>query len=550
MKKFLFLFPSFFTTALFAQTPSWVWAQRAGGANTDYAYSVCSSSSGDVYSAGVFYSASIAFGSTTLTNLSTASADIFLVKYDASGNVLWARAAGSAADDAATSVATDASGNVYVTGWFSGASIAFGSYTLVNASPGSGDIFLAKYDAAGNVLWAVRTGGADWDLPQCVAADQPGGDVYITGGFSLSCTFASSTVSSAGAIDAFLAKYDASGNELWIRTAGGANNDLPNGIAIDALGRIYQAGGFASASITFGSSTLTNAGPGFPDIFFVKYDAAGNVIWATREGGGDNDHAVWASRVVNGEVYITGHYHSASFTVGSTTLNNSGMGDVFVMKYDTAGTVMWSKSHGGSDNDFAYSVLADAAGNAWACGMYMSAGVSFGPYSLTNAAAGNEDVFIAKYDSAGAVLWAGSYGGPGDDFANAIALDPAGNLYAAGGFASAGISFGPLTLTNADNTGNTHDVFAAKLGLLTSAPAADGPDFSVYPNPSGALFSLRGARPGAKLSVHDPLGRCVWEGMAETQKHVLDLGPYAPGIYLLRIESQEGPVCLLRLIRR
>ena len=539
MKKFLLTL--FLLPAICYSQPTWVWAKSAGALNTDYANSVFTSPSGEVYATGIFYSTSITFGSTTLTNNGSASCDIFLTKYDASGNVIWAISSGGTMNDAATSVTVDALGNVYVTGWFSSPTIVFGSTTLTNASSGTGDFFLVKYDSNGNVLWAKRAGGADWEIAQCVVVDNTGTNVYISGGFSLSFMFATNNLTSNGAMDVFLGKYDSNGNEIWARTAGGTVNDLANSVITDAAGNIYLPGGFASATTTFGTYTLTNAGVGFPDIFFVKYDPSGNVIWATREGGPDNDHAVWVSKDVFGEIYITGHYHSTSFTVSTTTLNNMGMGDVFVIKYDTAGNALWAKTHGDMDHDFAYSIISDASGNAYVSGMFMSATIIFGSVTLTNASATNEDLFITKYDSAGNTVWAISGGSTGDDFIGSLIADASGNIYAAGGFSSATVTLGLTILTNADNTGNTYDALVAKLDVLTGIQiATEDLQFIISPNPSNGIFTV--TMSGVEvpsIEVYNTLGEKVYSKLVLASSTTIDLSFQSKGIYFVKLKSVD-----------
>ena len=126
-----------------AQALNWQWAKSAGGTTLDAGYSISTDAGGNVLVTGLFQSSSISFGSTTLTNAGGGYLDIFVVKYDASGNALWAKSAGgTSSDDRGFAISTDASGNVLVTGSFQSSSITFGSITLTNA--GSVDIFVAK----------------------------------------------------------------------------------------------------------------------------------------------------------------------------------------------------------------------------------------------------------------------------------------------------------------------------------------------------------------------------------------------------------------------
>ena len=144
----------------FAQAPDWLWAKGAGGTYNDYTHSIAVDANGNSYVTGYFDSPTITFGSTVLTNANSAggTCDIFIVKYDESGNVLWAKGEGGTSTDYAYSITVDANGNSFITGYFDSPSIIFGSTTLTNAdnTGNTGDIFIVKYNTSGNVLWAKR----------------------------------------------------------------------------------------------------------------------------------------------------------------------------------------------------------------------------------------------------------------------------------------------------------------------------------------------------------------------------------------------------------
>ena len=271
MKKTILLFATlnFLYLLSYAQAPNWLWAKSAGGTDFDFTYSVAVDISRNTYIAGFFSSLSTSFDTTTLTNVGVR--DMFLTKFDSVGNVVWAKSAGGTDVDEMRSVAVDANGNIYVTGWFKSSSIVFGATTLTNA--GDGDMFLAKYDALGNVVWAKSTGGP--------------------------------------------------------------NTDIGSSVALDVLGNTYVVGFFSSSTINFGTTTLTNEGD--YDMFLVKYDAAGNVVWAKRAGGSGLDGALSFALDKNGNTYVAGYYESPTLTFGSTTITNAGSGDIFLVKYNSSG---------------------------------------------------------------------------------------------------------------------------------------------------------------------------------------------------------------------
>ena len=342
MKTKLLILSYAFCAVANAQAPAYLWAKRAGGTSYDVGNSCSTDANGNIIAIGFFKSLSINFGTTTLTNADNTgnTIDIFIVKYDAAGNVLWAKSAGGTDDDGGYSCSTDASGNIIATGYFTSPSITFGSTTLTNAGAGYDDMFIVKYNAAGNVLWAKSAEGTSWDYGNSCTTDA-NGNIFATGGFySSSINFGTTTLTNAdntgNTIDIFIVKYDAAGNVLWAKSAGGTDDDEVLSCTTDANGNIITTGFFSSPTITFGTTTLTNANAGGFDMFIVKYDAGGNVLWAKSAGGTSEDDGLSCSTDANGNIIATGFFYSPSITFGTTTLTNEGGDDIFIVKYDVA----------------------------------------------------------------------------------------------------------------------------------------------------------------------------------------------------------------------
>ncbi|HXD94594.1 MAG TPA: SBBP repeat-containing protein, partial [Bacteroidia bacterium] len=238
MKKIITILTIVFCINVNAQS-GWLWAKSAGGTGDDYGNSVATDDSGFVYVTGSFQ-----FG----------TAYYYITKYNAAGNSVWTKfAGGNTTNNAGSGIATDHNGNIYVTGDFTNASIILGTDTLKNDSAGFDDIFLAKYDRNGNVLWAKSAGGKYSDDSKGISIDNSG-NVYITGSLNATATFGTYTITSG----AFITKYDQNGTVLWAKSAGGG---LSTSISADGLGNTYITGFYGSATITFGSVTLTNSDP-------------------------------------------------------------------------------------------------------------------------------------------------------------------------------------------------------------------------------------------------------------------------------------------------
>ncbi|MEO8086805.1 MAG: T9SS type A sorting domain-containing protein [Bacteroidota bacterium] len=459
-----------------AQVPSWLWATSPGGTSSSEARGNATSTD-----AGGNVLVTGRFNSPSITFGSTTLTnggdfDFFVVKYSPSGNVEWATSAGGLAHDEGSGISTDANGNVFVTGYFDSPSITFGTTTLNNA--GVRDIFVVKYDSSGNVLWATSAGGTGSDAGYGITTDASG-NVLVTGSFAIpSITFGNTTLTNAGSLDIFVVKYDASGNVLWATRAGGTSSDVGIGISSDAGGNVAITGYFYSPSITFGNTTLTNASVGQPDIFVVKYDTSGNMVWASSAGGTGMDLGIGVSTDAGGNVILTGWFSGSSITFGNSTLISAGSLDIFVAKYDASGNVLWAISAGGTDEEEGGAISTDAAGNVVVTGFFYSPSITFSNITLTSA--GLADIFIVKYDASGNVLWATSAGGTDDDDCRGISTDAGGNVFVTGIFYSPSITFGSTTLTN---TGFIH-MFVAKLDNITGIEEKiKNDEVRIFPNP-------------------------------------------------------------------
>jgi hypothetical protein len=375
----------------------------------------------------------------------------YLCAHAQAPNWSWAQRAGTTGYDWGFKTTTDVLGNIYVIGSYDSPSITFGTNTLTN-----GGMYIVKYDASGNVLWAKDAGGAGNSSGIGIITDALG-NIYITGSFSTLITFGTTTLSSEGLRDIFIVKYDALGNILWAKSAGNTNYDDGNSITTDGLGNVYVTGTFWSPTITFGATTLTNAGSS-PDIFVVKYDASGNVIWAKSAGGSPMDYAISITSDYSNNVYVSGHYYSPSITFGATTLINAGYGDIFIAKYDTSGNVLWAKGAGGAGNDESYSIITSPSGYFYVIGNFNSPSLTFGPTILTHL--GNtDDIFVVKYDAFGNAIWAKSIGGTGNEKGNCITVDSNENVYIIGNYNSSSLNLGADTLINQ----GSYDFFIEKL---------------------------------------------------------------------------------------
>lgn len=387
--------------------------------------------------------------------------------------------------------ATDpATGNVYVTGFFTG-TVGFGATQLVSA--GGFDVFVAKWDATANA-WtsAVRGGGTGDDGGLSVAVVTTGGvaSVYLTGYFTSggNASLAGTALAGTGGLDMFVAKYTDSGAGLSAMGGGalgggGTSDDRGQGIAVLRTGSttaVYVTGSFTSGPAASIAGTAL-AGAGGLDVFVAKYTDAGTGLstaggGAVRGGsaGADEGKAIAAVSVGSlAYVYVTGSF-TGSTSLAGTTLTAAGNSDVFVARYSDAGAGLSATggaavSGGGGGYDTGYGLAAVSTGTStsvYVAGSYDSAsGATIAGTPL--AGAGSNDLFVAKYTDTGTSLSATGGGavrggGPGYDIGYAVAVARTGNattVYVAGIFSSGGsASIAGTTLTS---TGSVN-IFVAK----------------------------------------------------------------------------------------
>ena len=298
--------------------------------------------------------------------------------------------------------------------------ITFGTTGL--SSYGADDIFIAKYDPSGKILWATHAGGNDYDESYGIATDKTG-NIYITGSFSISAVFDAAAVRSNGGSDAFVAKYDPNGRLIWVRTGGGQSYDIGYGIAVDNDDNVIITGNFSNSAV-FGNINLI--GHFLNEIFVVKYDSAGSVLWA-RSGAGSsfNNYSSGVATNSNNNIFITGSIGD-TVTFDNLTVVSLGVSDAMIAKYDANGNISWIKQAGGADNyDYSSDIFIDIKDNIYFTGQF-SGTASFGNVQLTSAE--NSDIFIAKYNFSGIPVWVSQDSKYPSNSGIGITADNAGNV--------------------------------------------------------------------------------------------------------------------------
>jgi hypothetical protein len=352
----------------------------------------------------------------------------------------WSKRFGDTDTQQAYGVAVDASGNAFITGQFYG-TVNFGGSALTSA--GLTDVFVAKLDAAGTHVWSKKFGDTTGQYGRSVAAD-PMGNVVITGYFQGTMDFGGGPLTTAGNSDIFVAKFDASGNHLWSKRFGDFNNQLAYSVATDGSGNVILTGYFAG-TLDFGGGPLVSLG--VYDIFIAKFDGGGTHLWSQRFGDTDSQTGTRVTADGAGNVLATG-YFLGGVDFGGGTLTSGGLEDIYVAKFASDGTHLWSKRFGDGQTQQGSGIATDRLGNVVLAGTFQGT-ADFGGGDLTSA--GSYDIYVAKYDPSGTHLWSQRFGDAGQQYGETVAFDLLGNVIITGPFFGS-VDFGGGWLTVAGNS--------------------------------------------------------------------------------------------------
>ena len=373
--------------------PSWIKLLRTS--DSDVAADLTTDSMGNLYVAG-----------RTKGNLNGeingGNWDAFIVKYDLLGELQWTKLLGASGFDVANALTTDSMGNLYVAGSTTGGLKGENNNRLFDA-------FIVKYNTAGVLQWTKLLGTNGDDLASDLTTDSSD-NLYVAGvtGGSLNGE------TNNGNRGAYIVKYNTAGVLQWTKLLGASDFEFANALTTDSMGNLYVAGS------TTGSVNGEADGI-YSDAFLNKYNSIGTLQWTKAVGASDWDFATALTTDSSDNLYVAG---STNGNLNGET--NSGHGDAFIAKYNTAGELQWTKLLGTNGDDEANALITDSLGN-----LYVAGRTDGDLNGETNH--GYPDAFIVKYDSAGMLQWTKLLGTSSVDQANALTIDGSDSVYVVGG---------------------------------------------------------------------------------------------------------------------
>lgn len=402
-----------------AHAQEWAWVEAVGGAvGTDrmMGWDAAFGGVADLYMVGSFTGTAQATGGPVLA--SVGYRDIYLGQFHVDGGQNWAASFGGSNNDWAYGVAANTTGAVYITGTFSGR-IDFGPTILYTA--GSADAFVAKLDATGTPLWAVRGGSPQYDFPYRIQLDGAG-DVYLTGTHTGVASAGGTTLPYTGGRDAFLVKISSAGVVQWGVTANGAQDVNVRAMTVLPDGTVFLGGDF-SGSATFGTSTFVAQGP--RDGWIAQVSPAGTIVGAVQLGGTDSE---WVRAVasVGGQVFVAGTFDNQT-DLGPFSLAGSTY-EMFVARVNGLGQVTAATAPG----------LRGGVGDLTATpDLLLLAGGFIGSATVggtLHVSAGDQDGFVASVGPDTTLASMVTLGGTGRDYVKRVDRRRTGHVHAVGTF--------------------------------------------------------------------------------------------------------------------
>jgi len=512
----------------FSQDPAIIWQNTIGGSDGDFS-TVFEATSDGGYILGGYSSSNISGDKTENSN---GALDIWIVKIDGSGNIMWQNTIGGAGDDFLISLEQTSDGG-YIVGAGSDSNI---SGDKTENSRGGLDYWILKLNASGNILWQKTYGGAQPEFDLYIVETADGG--YFAGGYSDSDISGDKTDPTNGQRDYWALKLDENGNIVWQNSIGGSLVDRPQAAFQTTDGGFIMAG-FSNSPI---SGDKTEESKGGNDYWVVKLDATGNVQWENTIGGNDSDVLRDVIQTLDNG-YLLGGYSKSNIS-GDKSENSQGDFDFWMLKLNSSGIIIWQNTIGGSAIDYPRDIkqLAD---NTYMIGGWSNSNISGDKTENSN---GGYDYWLVRLNTAGGIISQNSIGGSADESGSYIIEN------ADGTFAMFCSSDSNISGDKSENSKGLDDywVFKTTSAILGISKNNFGAKLSAYPNPTSGIFTINlgESYSETKVIITNMLGQVISNTNFKNQQ-ILDVEINGTaGVYSATVQTSDGREAKLIIIKQ
>ncbi len=354
------------------------YVQAAGNSGDEFGTCIEVDHQGNLILGGNFTSDTLVFPNDTLFRDS--NADIFLAKFKKNGQHLWSIHIEGDGDERLESIQVDDQGNIFLAGYFTGNSLVIQNLLIIGSN--NLNLFFAKLDPNGNVIWLNGSQGNSRNIAVALFPDNES-NLLLLGRFQNDdLVLNNDTVAHKGSVDVFIAKYDSLGQLLWVEGISGDGSEIPSSCGIDTFNNIYVSGYFNSDTLSYVDKQIVTHGQ--YDLFMVKLDKNGQSIWMNGFGGPGNDFSTDIAVGHYNELYVTGYFNSDTLKFEDVEVYNSGEIDFVLVKFNLDGTPQWAKNGICAGSDFAFSVDINNSNEVFIAGDFYNLNLSIGSTTLTN----------------------------------------------------------------------------------------------------------------------------------------------------------------------
>ena len=489
-----------------SQSPSWLWAAAIGGQYTDRFESITRDNSGNLIITGSF-SGQVDFDpGPNDFTLAAGIADVFIFKTDSNKNFIWAKSIGSSGHDAGTNVICDDSSNIYVTGVYRGLADFDPGPGVFTMNAPSGGIFILKLDSTGAFQWAKSIYNFSTDYFIVKRIRKDENGNLYLGGF----------YQDSLNFKSFILKLNNVGDSIWAKIFGSPSQDGSNAqlndMDVNNAGEIVLTGHFShNIDLDPGPNTLLIDAQVYYDAFICKLDSSGSFQWGFNYGTNEHIYGYAIAFDSTNNIILAGAF-SNSFDAdpgpATNLLSTTNSFANYLVKLNPTGDYIWSQAIASC---VAIGIASDAQNNLYVSGEFadttdFNADAGLSYILFPN---GPRDVFIFKCDSNGVFNWATKAGGGGWEQTSRVALGLSNDIYITGHFIGPNANFGPILIQNASTSPSVSlDGFVARLhNLLTGTIELQSTsELSVFPNPATTVVNVVIDQP-AQIIICDLLGK-------------------------------------------